>query len=271
MITLNPKRITMTLKKSEVKKRLRAGKVCFGTMLRILKSPQAVAMCASEGWDYIILDTEHNDYNAETLSNLSLIARYESMGLYIRVPDRLYHLMAQTLDIGAEGLVLPQVKTVDEAERIIRSVKYAPLGQRGVSLSATATVYRDYDVVEYTEWANEELMTIVQIESEEGINNINGILSVKGIDAVMVGPADLSQDMGIPGQLNHPRMESALHEIIEACNRYGVAPGIHLADMSHVRKWIGEGMRFMTYSYDTKFFKDASREAVNELRSAVKQ
>jgi 4-hydroxy-2-oxoheptanedioate aldolase len=259
----------INLKTSEVKKRLKEGKVCFGTMLRILKSPQAVTMCASEGWDYIILDTEHNDYNPETLGSFSLIAKYERIGLFVRVPDRLYHLMAQILDIGAEGLVLPQVKTRQEAERIIQSVKYSPVGQRGVSISSTATLYRDYDVVAYTQWANDELMTIIQIESEEGLNNIGQILSVKEIDAVMIGPADLSQDMGIPGQLNHPRMESAFREIIKACNKYAVAPGVHLSNMEDVRKWIKEGMRFITYSYDTKFFKDASREAVNGLHSLL--
>ena len=93
----------MSLKISTVKKRLKEGQVCFGTMLRILKSPQAVALCASEGWDYIILDTEHNDYDYETLGNFSLMAKYEELGLFVRVPDKLYHQMAQMLDIGAEG------------------------------------------------------------------------------------------------------------------------------------------------------------------------
>ncbi len=255
----------MELKVSEVKRKLKEGQVCFGTMLRILKSPQAVAMCASEEWDYIILDTEHNDYNPETLGSFSLVAGYERMGLYVRVPDKLYHLMAQTLDIGAEGLVLPQIQSREEVEKIIHSVKYAPMGERGVSISATTTRYRDYDVVQYTHWANEELMTIIQIESEIGLKNMDEFLAVKGIDAVMVGPSDLSQDMGIPGQLNHPRMESALREVIKACNRHGVAPGIHLADMELVKKWVTEGMRFVTYSYDTKLFKDASRNALNEL------
>jgi len=258
----------MKLKISEVKKRLRAGEVCFGTMLRILKSPQAVAMCASEGWDYIILDTEHNDYNTESLGNCSMVAKYEQIGLYVRVPDNIYHLMAQTLDIGAEGLVIPNVKTAAQAKEIMRSVKYAPIGQRGVSISATATQYRNYDVVEYTEWANKELMTIVQIESEEGIENIDEILTVGQIDAVMIGPADMSHDMGISGQFTHPRLESAFRKIIQSCNEKGVAPGAHFADINLTKKWMQEGMRFLTYSYDTKFFKDASQQALSELKTS---
>lgn len=260
----------MNLKISNVKRRLKNGEVCFGTMLRILKSSQAVAMCASEGWDYIILDTEHNDYDYETLADFSLAAKYEEMSLFVRVPDKLYHQMAQMLDIGAEGLVLPQVKTKEEADRIIRSTKYAPMGKRGVSMSTTHTLFRDYTIEEYTEWSNRELMTIVQIESEEGVNNLEQILSIKGIDAIMIGPADMTDDMGIPGQIHHPRVEAAFREIINQCNKYGVAPGVHLNNIDDVKKWVAEGMRFVTYSYDTKFFKDASKEALHNLRNFPK-
>ena len=257
----------MNLKISNIKRKLKEGQVCFGTMLRILKSPQAVAMCASEGWDYIILDTEHNDYDYETLGNFSLVAKYEEIALFARVPDKLYHQMAQMLDIGAEGLVLPQVKTREETEHIIRSVKYSPMGKRGVSISTTATLFRDYKIEEYTAWANRELMTIVQIESEEGINNAEQIISTPGVDAIMIGPADLSHDMGISGQMDHPRMEEALREVIRQCNKYGVAPGIHLGNMEDVDKWVKEGMRFISYSYDSKFFKDALKESLHKLRS----
>lgn len=134
-------------------------------------------MCASEGWDYIILDTEHNDYDYETLANFSLAAKYEEMALYVRV--QLYHQMAQMLDIGAEGLVLPQVKTKQETDRIIKSTKYSPMGKRGVSILTTHSLFRNYSIEEYTEWANRELMNILQIESEEGVNNLEQIYPPK--------------------------------------------------------------------------------------------
>jgi 4-hydroxy-2-oxoheptanedioate aldolase len=260
----------MNFKISHVKKKLRNGEVCFGTMLRILKSPQAVAMCASEGWDYIILDTEHNDYDYETLANFSLVAKYEEISLFVRLPDKLYHQIAKMLDIGAEGLVLPKVKTKEEADTIIRSAKYSPMGKRGVSMSAINTLFRDCTIEEYTEWSNREIMTIVQIENEEGVNNLEQILSTKGIDAIMIGPADMTDDMGIPGQIHHPRVEAAFREIILQCNKYSVAPGIHLNNIDDVKKWVAEGMRFITYSYDTKLFKDSSKEALYNLRNFPK-
>ena len=82
----------------------------------------------------------------------------------------------------------------------------------------------------------------------------------------MIGPADLSNDMGIPGQIHHPRIEEAFREVIIQCNKYGVAPGIHLGDMADVHKWVGEGMRFISYSYDSKFLKDAFKESLLNLR-----
>lgn len=261
----------MKLKSSRVKRILKEGGVCVGTMLRILKSPQAIALCASQGWDYIILDTEHNDYDLETLGSFSLTAKYEDMALFVRVPDKLYHQMAQMLDIGAEGLVLPQVKTQEETKNIIQATKYNPIGKRGVSISDTVTLFRNYNQVEYTKWANQEIMIIVQIESVEGVNNVEKIVSSKGVDAVMIGPADLTQDMGIPGQIHHPKVEEAFREIIVQCNKYGVAPGIHLSEIEDVGKWISEGMRFITYSYDIKFLKEAFQEALLKLHGMTQK
>jgi 4-hydroxy-2-oxoheptanedioate aldolase len=224
-------------------------------------------MCASAGWDYVILDTEHNDFDYETLANCALVAKYEEMSMFVRVPDKLYHQMAQMLDIGAEGLVLPQVKTKVEAEQIIRSTKYAPMGKRGVSISTTHTLFRDIPIEGYTAWANMELMTIVQIESLEGIDNMDQIFSAGGIDAVMIGPADMTSDMGIPGQINHPKVVAAFREVINKCNKYGIAPGIHLNEMEDVKKWVAEGMRFITYSYDSKLFQNVSMESIGRLRN----
>jgi 2-keto-3-deoxy-L-rhamnonate aldolase RhmA len=259
----------MNLKTSCVKKRLQEGKVCFGTMLRVLKSPQAIALCAGQGWDYVIMDTEHNDYDYQTLASCMLLAKYEQMDAFVRVPDKLYHQMAQMLDIGAEGLVLPQVKTREEARHIVRSTKYAPVGQRGVSISNTVTRFRDYDMETYTQWANRELMTIVMIESEEGVDNVDSIVSTPGVDAVMMGPSDLSQDMGISGQIHHRKMEQAFDKVVEYCNRHDVAPGIHVNKIEDVSKAIDRGMRFITYNYDINLFKEASQNALWELRSLV--
>lgn len=107
----------MKLKPNHVKGTLKQEGTCFGTMLSILKSPLSISMCAAAGWDYVILDTEHNDFNIQSLANCSLVAKYEKLTLLVRLPAIQNHQMVQTLDTGAEGLVLPQVKTVKKLNK----------------------------------------------------------------------------------------------------------------------------------------------------------
>ena len=255
------------LKANKVREKLAGGDVCYGTMLRILQSPQAITMCAAAGWDYVIVDTEHCDFDFETLAAMAMVAKYEEVVLLVRVPDRLYHQLARPLDIGAEGLIIPRVETPDEVKHIIESTKYYPLGRRGASVSSISTRFRQHDAAEFLEWSNRETLIIIQIESQTAVDHIDDLVSIAGVNGVMIGPFDLSQSMGIPGQLQHPRMMEAYQQIIEACNRHQVAPGIHLQNLDAVSKWVNAGMRFMTYQYDVKIMTDASRAALSELRA----
>lgn len=259
----------MNLKSSRVKRILKEGGVCFGSMLRSLKTPIAVPLYASIGWDFIIFDTEHNDYNLDIISNLCLLSKYEDIDLYVRVTDKEYHLIALMLDLGADGIVCPQVKTQAESQRIRDFSRYNPIGKRGVSISEVVTRCRNMSQNEYTKSMNGELVNIIQIESQEGIENIDKILSVGEIDAVMIGPADLTQDMGIPGEFHNPRVKIAFKRIIESCNKHGVAPGIHLSNIEDVRVWMKEGMRFITFGYDLKFIKDCATESLTNLRGLI--
>ena len=119
------------LKPNRVKERLEQGRVCLGTMLRIMNDPQAIALSAAAGWDFVILDTEHCGFDFQTLSQAALVSKYEPLCTMVRVPDKQYHQMARALDLGAEGLVLPRVDTVEQVEGIIKATKYYPMGERG--------------------------------------------------------------------------------------------------------------------------------------------
>lgn len=257
----------MSMKVNRVRKTLREGGVCFGTMLRLLQSPQAIPLAAAAGWDYVILDTEHNACNPETLASMAVAARYEEIAFLVRVPDTLYHLMAQTLDLGAEGLILPRVDTSAQVEEILKSTRYFPLGRRGASISGVATLYRQYPAAEYLEWANRETLLVIQVESQEAVERIDELVGQDGIDAVMIGPFDLSQSLGIPGQMDHPRMAEAYQRVIEGCRRHGVAPGIHLTRLEEVAQWVEKGMRLVTYQYDAGLFRQASADALRQLKS----
>ena len=255
------------LKPNRVKRILKEGGVCYGTMFRLLNSPHAISLGAAAGWDYVILDAEHGDYNSSQIANLSLVAKYEEITILLRVPDKEYHLMARPLDLGIEGLVLPRVDTPQQVDEIIRSTKYAPEGERGASISPVASRYRDVSASEYLEWANRELLNVIQVESEQALSNLEKLVSRPGIDATMIGPFDLSQDMGIPAELSHPRMEEAFRSVIKICTAHGVAPGIHLQRVEDARRWVQEGMRFMTVSHDIQLFRIISADLLRQLRA----
>jgi len=257
----------MKLEKNLVKEKLARGEVCYGTMLKMVKDPGIIPLCSVAGWDHVIFDTEHGDGDIETLNALALTAHYEDLTFLVRVPDKLYHQMARILDVGAEGLVLPRVDDRETAEKIIQSTKYWPLGSRGASISQNRTLFRPCPATEYMEWANRETLTVIQVESRESVKNLDEILSVQGIDAVLVGPFDLSTNLGVPGRFDHPLVEEACEKVIEACRRRGVAPGIHMNTIEGVEKWRERGMRFLTYCYDSELLAAASREALSRLRS----
>jgi 2-keto-3-deoxy-L-rhamnonate aldolase RhmA len=255
------------LKPNKVKQTLEEGGVCFGTMLRILDSPHAVPLCATAGWDFVVLDTEHQQHDYEGLAALCLAAKYEELAFLVRVPDKLYHLMARPLDLGAEGLVIPRVETPEEVRYILQSSRYAPLGRRGASISSIATRFRDCGAAEFLDWSNRESLIVIQIESQEAVDRVDELVSIEGVDAALIGPFDLSQSLGIPGELDHPRLAEAYERVIAACARHGVAPGAHLQSIESVHRWREAGMRLFLYRYDIQLFLDVSCEALQRLRS----
>jgi 4-hydroxy-2-oxoheptanedioate aldolase len=235
-------------------------------MIRMIRSTEVIPVLATAGWDYIVIDTEHCAYGVETLQRLCQAASYEDMIAMVRVPDKLYHQLAQTLDFGAGGLVIPRVETRQEAERIVQSTKYFPSGQRGASKTSIAARFPECSTMSYLEWANRETLIVIQIESESGVENADELLSVEGIDAVMIGPFDLSQSLGIPGDMQNPRLQDACRSVIAACQRHGVAPGIHLQSYDAVARWVDEGMRFVTFQYDMSLLRERSKEVLSHLR-----
>jgi 2-keto-3-deoxy-L-rhamnonate aldolase RhmA len=255
------------MKINRTRQRLQNGETCIGTLVREIRSPQVVQLLAAAGWDFIILDTEHGPLDMHSVADFASVAFREDMTLLVRIPDNLYHLMARVLDLGAEGLMCPRVDNRQEAIEIVQAIKYAPLGCRGVGMSGITTAYRPVDLAEHLNFANKNTLIIVQIESVTALEGLHEILSVPGIDVALVGPADLSQSMGIPGQYENPRMVEACEQVISACKVHGVAPGMHFMNLDLMRGWISCGMRFATYGTDFSLLQEASCRALAELRA----
>ena len=142
---------------------------------------------------------------------------------------------------------------------------YAPVGQRGLSMSNIHLAHRGVTQKEYVEWSNANTLIVIQPETEHAIEHIEEIVSVPGIDAVMIGPNDLSLSLGIVGQMKHPRMAESYQRVIAACQKHGVAPGIHLTEMNQAQEWLARGIRFLTFQNDIRTLLDGLKSSVRQL------
>jgi len=248
---------------------LKGGGVAFGTMITTCRVPSIVPMMAASGWDYLILDNEHNAFNSETIQTLALVASYEEITLLVRIPSLEYHHIARTLDLGVDGLVIPHVETGEEAREIMRSARYFPKGERGASLASRIARFPGLRVPEYLDWANREILIAVQIETARGVGNADEILATEGVEAVMIGPFDLSQSLGCPGETDNPEVTEACDEVTRACQRHGVSSGIHIQTVEAAGRWISRGMRFITCKTDAGMLNEAGSGTVSGLRRLV--
>jgi len=254
------------MKKNRVKQALREGKTVIGTMITEFRTPEIARMMAAAGFDFIFIDTEHSPFTLETVVDIVRACRAVDLVCLVRVPDAEYHLIARALDAGADGLMIPRVETREVVEQIIQAAKYPPWGVRGYGLRAITTNYEKAEVGDWIEWLNENTMIVIQIERKRAIENVDQLVSVRGVDAAFIGPHDLSISLGVPGQFDHPRMVEAIQRVVDTCKRHNIASGIHVRDLQKLLYWKERGVRMLTYSTDVNMIMSAATEAVEELR-----
>jgi len=249
-----------------VKRRLRAGRPAFGTLLN-LADPLAAEMMASVGFDWLLVDTEHGPIDLAPMATMfATITRYP-VAPFVRVPALGEEHVKRVLDAGAWGVLGPNIRTRAEAEAFVRACKYPPAGVRSLGAGRFPLSFKT-DSLTYFERANEEILVIVQIEHIEAVSNIEAILSVPGVDACYVGPNDWCASCGLPPSLEPPHREfaDAMRTVLAAARRHGVAAGIHCATTETVNRRIAEGWTLVGMLSDQRFLVAAARAA----RDAVK-
>jgi 4-hydroxy-2-oxoheptanedioate aldolase len=251
----------------DIKAELRHGRVVLGPFFRI-PSPDLVEIFGEAGFDFIIIDQEHGPVSTETASNLVRACDLVGMAAVVRVPDNLPWLIQHALDIGALGVQVPQVGTVADAERAVRSSKFAPLGTRGVCRNVRAARYSARDRFKYFEESNRDTLVVVHIEGKEGVDHLAKILEVPGLDVIFLGPYDLSQSLGIPGQVDHPRLRSTMEEAIKMCRRAGIAAGTYADNIDVAKRWADLGVQYIAVGIDTAVIYNLTRQMVAEFRAA---
>lgn len=244
---------------------LKEGKIAIGTTITI-GHPDIAEIIGHTGFDWVMLDTEHAPMNPAILQNLLQAMSFSRAVPIIRVAWNDMVLMKQALDIGAYGLIVPWVNTKEEAARAVQSIKYPPTGLRGFGPRRAGL-----GDPEYVTTANQEVMLCVQIETQRGIENIDDILSVEGVDAALVGPADLSLSMGILYQYEHPKFAAAMQKIADSAKSHGVIAGMLATD--DARKRINQGFTMINISADFMLLREATKkilETADEIRGSRK-
>lgn len=258
------------MKRNPVKTALRAGECAFGMMVRGFVNAEVGPLLRRAGADFILIDTEHAPLGMESVGLLCTSARLADLVPVVRVPDAEYHLIARRLDAGAAGIMMPRVKSRADVEKIVRSAKYPPEGERGCGIRPILTDYESTgSLAGDLQWVNDNVLVCIQIETREAMQNLDDLLSVPGVDATIMGPNDLSIALGVPGDHRAPVMEEAIDAMIAACNRHGVSPGFHGRNMDHLLDLKRRGMRLLACGTDEGFMLEGVRSAMGTLRKGM--
>jgi 4-hydroxy-2-oxoheptanedioate aldolase len=250
---------------NKVKAALKAGQAVAGPIVNEARSIGTVRIFAREGFDFLFLDMEHAMFGWETMLNLVQASLLCEICPIVRVTDLSYPLVARALDTGAQGIIIPRVDNRAQVEAAVSFAKYPPLGRRGAG-GESRIGYAKLDAAAAVERSNAETMVVVQVESVEGLNNLEGIASVPGVDVVCVGPQDLSISMGIPGQFGHPDFVATLQGLVATCAKYGVASGMVEREAVNLKRWFDLGMRFLVSGGDGYYVGKGAAEAVATIR-----
>jgi 2-keto-3-deoxy-L-rhamnonate aldolase RhmA len=256
------------MRKNLVKQALAEGKLQLGTGFGQLRSPEVARILAAAGFHWAFLDTEHGGFDLETVQDICRTSVMVGLSPIVRVADLQYSLIARSLDCGAQGVIFPRVESAELLERAISWAKFPPAGIRGYGLGATQVDYEKVDIPQVIEHMNANTMVVMQIETRRALDMREELLAVPGIDAVMVGPADLSISLGVPGEFQHPKMVEAIEAIRDTCLRRGVIPGMQTRTSALAKFWKERGMLFLGCNNDTGMLFERASELVSMISGA---
>lgn len=224
--------------------------------------PMFVEAASLGGFDFVILDTEHGPVSIENQQNNIRAAEARGAVPIIRLKDSGENTIGKALDIGAYGIQVPQINSAADAEKIVKFAKFYPYGMRGVCRFVRAADYSAMDRYEYFE-NSKNILIILQLEGVKAIENLDEILEVEGVDILFIGPYDLSQSLGIPGQVNNPLVVEEMKKIVERARKKNKVIGTFVDTPEDLIMWRNLGVKYLSYSVDVGIFLDACK-SLNE-------
>ena len=229
-----------------LKKIWQAGGVAVGTMILYSTDIATIEIAAAAGLDFVMLDVEHRPHNPETIHDLTQVARLTGMAPLITTKDISYHAIDHALDSGASGVVLPHVETTDDVAQAIAAVRHPPKGKRGRCGTAGHNLYAARPIAEEVVDYDRQISLILKVESESAIRRLDELVSLGDVDGgdvdgVMIGPTDLSLDLGIPGQTHHERFRELVEHVRKVCRQRGIHYGALVSSPDGVPDAIKQG------------------------------
>ena len=258
----------MKLAENKFKKALKNKQSQFGLWLN-LSHAISTEICAGAGFDWLLIDAEHGPNEVTTVLNqLQAMAAYPVQAI-VRPLDDSVSGIKQLLDIGAQTLLVPMVETAEQAETLVKAIQYPPKGIRGVG-SAVVRASGWNRISDYLQKADDEICLIVQVESQKGLDNLNDIVQVDGVDGVFIGPADLAASLGFLGQPSHPEVVKQIEKAIKTITAAGKAAGTMATTKELIEKYLDCGVSFVGIGADTLLLANASSDLAAEYKSGLK-
>lgn len=219
----------------------------------MLGSSMIVELIGKTGFDWAWIDYEHGLGDTHDMLTMMQAAAIHKLPAIVRLPANDLRHHKQALDFGAAGVMVPYVNTAEEAAYAAKCTKFSPKGLRGIAQSTRAAQF-GLNFVEYMAEADDNVLTIVQIETPEAVGNVDEIAAVEGVDVLFVGPLDLSVSMGLPRQFDHPDFVAALDKVLAACKAHNKVPGILTPTHELAEDWTAKGFKFLVVAGDGSLF-----------------
>ena len=244
----------------------------IGTFLGV-STPSIVEIMGYTGMDFVIIDTEHGPYDNMPVSDLIRAADSKGMSPVVRIADVTHKEIQRAVDNGAEGIIIPCLRSVDDFKKAVDLCKFAPVGNRGF-IKARGSGFGNEDwangtLEEYMYNSNEKVLLLPQCETVEALENIEEIAGISGIDGIFIGPFDLSISMGIPGQFDAPEFQQAIDRVLKACKEAGKLCMIFSSNIDEAKGYINKGFDAVANSIDTIMFMQVYKKMMEDIMEVI--
>lgn len=252
-----------------LKEKIGAGEPVLGMMISEFGLPNLVRIMQTAGFEYIIIDCEHGPFDLTQVAGMVAMGNAVGLPVLVRVPGIDRGFITKTLDMGADGFLVPMINTAEDAQRLVSYAKYAPIGHRGLSTTRAHTNYNPPKLSDYMESANRRTILLTQIETKEAVEHAAEIAAVPGIDALIVGPSDLSSDLGRPGDLSNPDLLEAASKVTEAAKQCGKRCGTVASNTKYLHACREMGMNLFCMGSELGMVLAGARSTVQRFQNEV--